>query len=200
MTRHLVKPALKPKGIGSQRVNCYVCGHPLRRSPSKVRPRNYCDLKCRDADVDKPRKQRSDTGSRKAPRVKANCPICGKEVERRLSDVRENIYCSRDCANAAHRGVGRPKPKPGDTRPVRDGYVQEYRVGGWEQQHRIVMEGILGRALLPGENVHHINGVRKDNRPENLELWVTSQPSGQRPADLVAWAHEILALYEESAA
>ena len=62
-------------------------------------------------------------------------------------------------------------------------------------EHRIVMEGVLGRELLPGENVHHVNGVRNDNRPENLELWVTSQPSGQRPEDLVAWAHEILRRY-----
>lgn len=62
-------------------------------------------------------------------------------------------------------------------------------------QHRVVMEEMLGRPLLPGENVHHKNGVRHDNRPENLELWVTYQPSGQRVEDLLAWAAEIVQRY-----
>lgn len=66
-------------------------------------------------------------------------------------------------------------------------------------EHRIVMEQHLGRELEPHENVHHINGVRHDNRPENLEIWSRSQPPGQRVSDKVAWAKEILTLYEPEA-
>lgn len=97
----------------------------------------------------------------------------------------------------------RSRPVPGvSTRTTKFGYVHVYlpdhphtQHKGWVNQHRHVMEQELGRYLLRHENVHHKNGDRADNRPENLELWITAQPSGQRVEDRVAHARWLLSLY-----
>jgi hypothetical protein len=68
-------------------------------------------------------------------------------------------------------------------------------VAGLIMEHRIIMEEMIGRRLVLNETVHHKNGVRDDNRPENLELWSSRQPKGQRIEDKVEYAMEILSLY-----
>jgi len=62
-------------------------------------------------------------------------------------------------------------------------------------EHRHVMEQTLGRKLTTAENVHHLNGDRLDNRIENLEIWSTRQPLGQRIPDKIEFAIEILREY-----
>jgi hypothetical protein len=96
-------------------------------------------------------------------------------------------YCSQRCRNEYWRIHGKPQ---GAHLPHRSssGYVYVWApehpsVQGKSYkrvaEHRLVMERMLGRPLLPGENVHHKNGVRDDNRPENLECWSVGQPAGQ---------------------
>jgi HNH endonuclease len=74
---------------------------------------------------------------------------------------------------------------------TQEGYIRLTLPGGRRvMEHVHVMEQLLDRQLEPGENVHHKNGIRSDNRPENLELWVSMQPTGQRVEDLITFVVE----------
>jgi hypothetical protein len=116
----------------------------------------------------------------------------------------EGRYYSRGWCNPHYqRWRHRGDPTAPDKRAPNGqaNYINEsgYRVinanGRIVLEHRHVMEQVLGRPLLPNETPHHKNGQRADNRPENLELWVSHQPKGQRAVDLLAWAEEIVARY-----
>lgn len=71
-----------------------------------------------------------------------------------------------------------------------EGYVRRWIDGRSQLEHRWVIEQALGRHLWAYENVHHKNGRKDDNRLDNLEVWITAQPKGQRPEDLAAWVVE----------
>src|ERR1035437_3821491 len=101
------------------------------------------------------------------------------------------------------RGALNPQWKGGRF-PCKGGYVMTYNPGhpraitrNYVLEHIIIMEKILGRYLYPKETVHHKNGIRNDNRPENLELWSAQHSAGQRAVDLVRYAKAILSCYEK---
>lgn len=72
----------------------------------------------------------------------------------------------------------------------------------WRQEHRIVMEDVLGRKVAARERIHHKNGVRNDNRPENLELWTLDHkdPPGVRAKDIAGPSCWVSGLLSQGAA
>lgn len=117
------------------------------------------------------------------------CETCGKLFRPRQKSG-AGRFCSRECHYVGQRGEKSPKWKGG--RHINDGgYVKIHKPNhprsdkGYILEHRYVMEQKLGRYLEPHESVHHINGIKDDNRIENLELWegVGRQPKGIRSRD-----------------
>jgi hypothetical protein len=113
----------------------------------------------------------------------------GHEKQKRLGQTLRPLRRWQPHPNPIMQGWGRPWTE-------KRGYAYVMHIDGRKQaEHRVVMEIMIGRELLPDENVHHINGDRADNRPGNLELWTTLQPPGQRIEDKLAYAWEIIRRY-----
>lgn len=123
------------------------------------------------------------------PIVPRRCKFCGELFEPRKfrtkgphqgnsSGLNKKQYCSKVCSNRARAQGWLDK----------NGYRMHgsgWRGGKATPEHHIVMEKKIGRPIRRGETVHHKNGIRSDNDPDNLELWTSRHGKGQRVSDRV---------------
>lgn len=130
---------------------CLLCEKPLNPRSSK-----YCSTDCR--------------ARGRITRKEKPCENCGKVFSHEAATKAR--FCSIPC-----RKEGRKLKGPGAKQKRKDGYIAVYfpthpDAGSNRHvlEHRLVMEQVLGRRLLRTEQVHHINGIRDDNRLENLQI------------------------------
>lgn len=143
-------------------VPCEVCKTPFER---KVKSTRACSVACGNElkRVDK----------------QAICACCGVGFKR--PHGKKQTFCTRSCAMKDRNRIDQRTHAQGALIKHGAGYVQQKVGPKWIMQHRLVMETKIGRPLEANEHVHHMNGIRDDNRPENLELWSgRKDPPGQR--------------------
>ena len=142
-------------------MKCIVCGDKFE--PKRNKKQKCCSRKCNAIYQNKLKAENF-----KVPK----CKTCGKET-RRQSKAK---YCSPKCQHEASKGAGNHRWK-GGRKKHSQGYIYIYMpehkncdCAGYMLEHRVIIENNIGRLLTKKECVHHINGIKDDNRTENLIL------------------------------
>jgi len=161
----------------------------------------YCSfICCRRANAKKSRLKRKndperfnkyrekENARRRLKRDKAKHALQEKNRYRLKNNIKSDLDLK-----CAPKGSG-TITKHGYRQIIKHDHPNAWKNGGMFE-HVFIMSEYLGRPLRRGETVHHKNGIRSDNRIENLELWSNSHPYGQRVEDKIAWCKEFLEIY-----